>query len=214
MNLRNDKLKDRWDSTNLSFERDIGFTWPQRNYPCSFCKKHFKSAQALGGHMNVHRRERAQLRQSPSSWQSPDHFNFNPNPNPNTNPNPKPSFLSLSSSSPATRLIPHVSYHSSLTPSLLALSSQSSTSADEEKMFLKLHSDQSQLDPARNRCGDLRKKLGNGDFLGVRKLKSFRQEDESRVLKKEGKIGRLELGMGLLRDAEEDLDLELRLGFS
>lgn len=37
--------------------------WPPRCYSCSFCKKMFKSAQALGGHMNVHRRDRARLNQ-------------------------------------------------------------------------------------------------------------------------------------------------------
>ncbi|KAG6727073.1 hypothetical protein I3842_02G113400 [Carya illinoinensis] len=42
-----------------------GFSWPPRSYTCSFCKREFKSAQALGGHMNVHRRDRARLRQSP-----------------------------------------------------------------------------------------------------------------------------------------------------
>lgn len=38
--------------------------WPPRAYPCSFCRREFRSAQALGGHMNVHRRDRARLRQS------------------------------------------------------------------------------------------------------------------------------------------------------
>uniref|UniRef100_J3L8P4 C2H2-type domain-containing protein n=1 Tax=Oryza brachyantha TaxID=4533 RepID=J3L8P4_ORYBR len=33
-----------------------------RSYPCGFCKREFRSAQALGGHMNVHRRDRARLR--------------------------------------------------------------------------------------------------------------------------------------------------------
>ncbi|XP_021845590.2 probable transcriptional regulator RABBIT EARS [Spinacia oleracea] len=37
--------------------------WPQRSYSCSFCKREFRSAQALGGHMNVHRRDRALLKQ-------------------------------------------------------------------------------------------------------------------------------------------------------
>ncbi|KAJ0021736.1 hypothetical protein Pint_32742 [Pistacia integerrima] len=43
------------------------FIWPPRSYSCSFCGREFKSAQALGGHMNVHRRERAKLKQSPIS---------------------------------------------------------------------------------------------------------------------------------------------------
>lgn len=41
-----------------------GFVWPPRSYSCSFCRKEFRSAQALGGHMNVHRREKAKLKQS------------------------------------------------------------------------------------------------------------------------------------------------------
>ncbi|XP_028060575.1 transcriptional regulator SUPERMAN-like [Camellia sinensis] len=174
-NLRSDKLKERCESNNLSFERDstCGFSWPHRNYTCSFCKKQFKSAQALGGHMNIHRRERAKLNlpQSPS-WDCPK-LSFNPNPNPN-----------FSSSSSAARFLPYVSYHSSLT----SFSSQSSASTDEE-----------------NRV------LSSGAFFGVGQLKSFApQEDESRVLKKEN-IVRLDLEMG---DPKEDLDLELRLGYS
>ncbi|MQL79269.1 hypothetical protein Taro_011700 [Colocasia esculenta] len=41
-----------------------GCVWPPRSYSCSFCKREFRSAQALGGHMNVHRRDRARLRLS------------------------------------------------------------------------------------------------------------------------------------------------------
>lgn len=33
------------------------------NYSCSFCKRGFSNAQALGGHMNIHRRDRAKLKQ-------------------------------------------------------------------------------------------------------------------------------------------------------
>lgn len=40
-----------------------GCMWPPRSYSCSFCGREFKSAQALGGHMNVHRRDRARLKQ-------------------------------------------------------------------------------------------------------------------------------------------------------
>ncbi|XP_057512554.1 zinc finger protein 10-like [Actinidia eriantha] len=43
-----------------------GCVWPPSSYSCNFCKREFKSAQALGGHMNVHRRERARLKQSSS----------------------------------------------------------------------------------------------------------------------------------------------------
>lgn len=42
----------------------MGTTWPPRSYTCTFCRREFRSAQALGGHMNVHRRDRARLHQS------------------------------------------------------------------------------------------------------------------------------------------------------
>uniref|UniRef100_A0A803PND6 C2H2-type domain-containing protein n=1 Tax=Cannabis sativa TaxID=3483 RepID=A0A803PND6_CANSA len=41
----------------------MGTTWPPRSYTCAFCRREFRSAQALGGHMNVHRRDRARLHQ-------------------------------------------------------------------------------------------------------------------------------------------------------
>ncbi|XP_059639169.1 transcriptional regulator SUPERMAN-like [Cornus florida] len=43
----------------------MGTTWPPRSYTCTFCRREFRSAQALGGHMNVHRRDRARLPQTP-----------------------------------------------------------------------------------------------------------------------------------------------------
>ncbi|CAN6373809.1 unnamed protein product [Urochloa humidicola] len=55
-----------------AFARDAladlgGCIWPPRSYSCTFCQREFRSAQALGGHMNVHRRDRALLRQGGSS---------------------------------------------------------------------------------------------------------------------------------------------------
>lgn len=52
-----------------------GCIWPPRSYSCSFCRREFRSAQALGGHMNVHRRDRARLKQSPSSYNGTPHHN-------------------------------------------------------------------------------------------------------------------------------------------
>ncbi|OVA15580.1 zinc finger protein [Macleaya cordata] len=51
-----------------------GFIWPPRSYSCSFCGREFRSAQALGGHMNVHRRDRARLKESPMTT-SPENRN-------------------------------------------------------------------------------------------------------------------------------------------
>lgn len=35
-----------------------------RSYECTFCKRGFSNAQALGGHMNIHRRDKAKLKQT------------------------------------------------------------------------------------------------------------------------------------------------------
>ncbi|XP_039818744.1 zinc finger protein 36-like [Panicum virgatum] len=40
----------------------LGGAYPPRSYTCAFCRREFRSAQALGGHMNVHRRDRAKMR--------------------------------------------------------------------------------------------------------------------------------------------------------
>ncbi|PON75618.1 Zinc finger transcription factor [Parasponia andersonii] len=34
-----------------------------RSYECTFCKRGFSNAQALGGHMNIHRKDKAKLKQ-------------------------------------------------------------------------------------------------------------------------------------------------------
>lgn len=38
-----------------------------RSYECTFCKRGFTNAQALGGHMNIHRKDKAKMKQSASS---------------------------------------------------------------------------------------------------------------------------------------------------
>ncbi|KAF9665114.1 hypothetical protein SADUNF_Sadunf16G0088500 [Salix dunnii] len=65
----NPSFDDSWEEQ--AFAEDAagplgGCIWPPRSYSCSFCRREFRSAQALGGHMNVHRRDRARLKQSPS----------------------------------------------------------------------------------------------------------------------------------------------------
>ncbi|KAK9288285.1 hypothetical protein L1049_016736 [Liquidambar formosana] len=39
---------------------DVG---TKRSYECTFCKRGFTNAQALGGHMNIHRKDRAKAKQ-------------------------------------------------------------------------------------------------------------------------------------------------------
>jgi hypothetical protein len=64
--------------------------WPPRSYPCSFCKREFRSAQALGGHMNVHRRDRVRLRHAAVSPPPPPAAVTPPPPVPNLNYPPPP----------------------------------------------------------------------------------------------------------------------------
>nr|GMC84044.1 zinc finger protein 10-like [Ipomoea batatas] len=59
-----------------------GCVWPPRSYTCNFCRREFRSAQALGGHMNVHRRDRAKLKQSPPSHNGDLSVPINNNPRP------------------------------------------------------------------------------------------------------------------------------------
>ncbi|CAN1841137.1 Transcriptional regulator TAC1 [Linum perenne] len=65
---------------------------PKRSYECSFCKRGFTNAQALGGHMNIHRRDRQKPvvksdtaatafavnydSYVPSAWDAQSHFYF------------------------------------------------------------------------------------------------------------------------------------------
>ncbi|XP_022851487.1 transcriptional regulator SUPERMAN-like [Olea europaea var. sylvestris] len=99
----NDKITYSWDfasdDCNKGGDLQGQFSGPPRFYTCSFCKRELRSAQALGGHMNVHRRDRARLRVSPPRDNAQYSFlnlnlernrnqNLNPNPYENMNPNP------------------------------------------------------------------------------------------------------------------------------
>ncbi|KAJ8434203.1 hypothetical protein Cgig2_004674 [Carnegiea gigantea] len=56
---------DSWELARAFAEDAIrSTTWPPRSCTCSFCRREFRSAQALGGHMNVHRRDRVRLQQA------------------------------------------------------------------------------------------------------------------------------------------------------
>jgi len=90
----NKQQQPPWSYTSCGFmaSSSSSFTWPPRSYPCSFCKREFRSAQALGGHMNVHRRDRARLRHG-----------FPPLP-------PPPPVACRSSRAPAAAVIPKLNY--------------------------------------------------------------------------------------------------------
>ncbi|KAL6341482.1 hypothetical protein AAG906_032601 [Vitis piasezkii] len=40
-----------------------------RSYECTFCKRGFSTAQALGGHMNIHRKDKAKLKKASNEAQ-------------------------------------------------------------------------------------------------------------------------------------------------
>lgn len=165
-------------SINTSLEDLVGggFSWSPRSYSCGFCRREFRSAQALGGHMNVHRRDRARLRQSPPPLPPPlppppppkeNHSMLNLNLHPN--PNPNPSFAS---------------------------SSLPSQCCNEIKKF---GGDSSTVDLAKMEKGKT--------LFGVGELEGFAHETK-------GCMVRLDLEISLGKDSKEDLDLELRLGYS
>ncbi|KAK8674460.1 hypothetical protein V6N13_112751 [Hibiscus sabdariffa] len=83
--------------------------WPAKYYSCSFCKREFRSAQALGGHMNVHRKDRARLRLL-SSWVLESQ-------NPNPISSSPPDFMSSRSAYPHHSLLSPLYNTTTPTPS-------------------------------------------------------------------------------------------------
>ncbi|KAE9618398.1 hypothetical protein Lal_00047316 [Lupinus albus] len=178
-------------------EHTRGTSWPARNYGCSFCKREFRSAQALGGHMNVHRRDRARLRSSLCSWVSEC-----PKPNPNTT---KPN----NSSSPLSDELLNCTHRSPLYSPYLTL--PSSASGDKKP---RLASSSQQLSPLSPQSMEIKMMSKNTTVsaFDIEDLKGCEEEDECRISKNCNEHNlTLELRIGLLKQ-EEKLDLELRLG--
>ncbi|XP_022145913.1 transcriptional regulator SUPERMAN-like [Momordica charantia] len=59
-----------------------------RSYECVFCKRGFTTAQALGGHMNIHRKDRVKTKPSPPAAASNSASTLRPNPVTTTHPAP------------------------------------------------------------------------------------------------------------------------------
>ncbi|PNY00556.1 transcriptional regulator SUPERMAN-like protein [Trifolium pratense] len=180
-------------SNNGSSSEDYmnGYPWPPRSYTCSFCRKEFKSAQALGGHMNVHRRDRARLRQSSPPThevQPPTQGSSMLNLNNPTNPN---NFFSNSSSS-----------------SPLSSSSTLATNLKPITCTLPLFVvDGILLNPTLSKMTKEPLRKSN-----MEQYDDLACEDECGMVKK-GEILRMDLEIGLPGDYDDNnLDLELRLG--
>ena len=198
-------IKDKWKcSTDFSSEYyPCEISWAVKNYKCSFCKRQFKSAQALGGHMNVHRRERARLRLLPPSLQAEC---SNPNPNPNL-ASPLPTLSSANKPPQYSLLYP--SFNNALS---LPASSPNSTYNDEKSIFDFPPSNYVPVSPDHHKANTTTTNSIRAVLNGEAHLKRFQQKDEYLKASKTQKIIRLELEMNLLKDEKEDVDLELRLG--
>ncbi|XP_057719410.1 transcriptional regulator SUPERMAN-like [Arachis stenosperma] len=189
------KKKNNNNNTRFEMEEQhrssiCSSSWPGRNYGCSFCKREFKSAQALGGHMNVHRRDRARLRSSSSSiWLSSSSDKPNkPNPSSILKPNTKNNPIIPSSSS---------LYYSPSTITLCSYSPSASTSSCDKKPRLIT----SQLLPPPQT-------ISNNTTVTARWSSNSIMEDDD----EHNHNITLELGIGLLKHPTNNLDLELRLG--
>lgn len=55
-------------------DRDDNSGTGKRSYECTFCKRGFTNAQALGGHMNIHRKDRAKAKQLPNQYRSNEDY--------------------------------------------------------------------------------------------------------------------------------------------
>ncbi|XP_050374370.1 transcriptional regulator SUPERMAN-like [Argentina anserina] len=185
-----------------------GYPWPPRAYICGFCKREFKSAQALGGHMNVHRKDRARLRcSSPADFAG--QYTHSTILNLNLKPNPSPTFVSSPppSSSPfstvSTRQLPQLTTSSSSVPSWILQSSYpppifSSPSATCHGENMKWFVSGNLSIPSAN--------LKSSDLISQMKINAKSQDDGCM---------RLDLEIGVHGgDSKDDIDLELRLGYS
>lgn len=54
---------EKFDQIKWTSDDQISGSGHAKSYACTFCKRGFSNAQALGGHMNIHRRDRARIRQ-------------------------------------------------------------------------------------------------------------------------------------------------------
>ncbi|KAG0466552.1 hypothetical protein HPP92_018132 [Vanilla planifolia] len=75
-----------WEEPSFSNHwADLSFAsgWSLRSFICTFCRREFRSAQALGGHMNIHRRDRALLNQAYSPDDEDQHQGLHSSPDNN-----------------------------------------------------------------------------------------------------------------------------------
>ncbi|XP_054801593.1 transcriptional regulator SUPERMAN-like [Prosopis cineraria] len=200
---------------NLSYEEHSwASSWPARNYSCSFCKREFRSAQALGGHMNVHRRDRARLRSGiiPPLWLNSESLKSNP-----ITSRPPSNHTALSSHELFDHVCSHRSeIHHAPSPALSSSSPSFASASDDKKPpMLGTSSKLPLLSPQRREIivsGEItRSSFGVDEELkdcakekGLKGFENIKEDDDDNIT--------LELGLGLVQHPKEQIDLELRLG--
>ncbi|KAI3853963.1 hypothetical protein MKX03_024189 [Papaver bracteatum] len=235
-NNSSNKVKETWEyNRSYSYGKEtLGskFSWPPRPYTCSFCKREFRSAQALGGHMNIHRRDRARLNQSiPWDINQYQHANFI-SPNPNFHPSSSTAAAFTNHHFPPAAYPSTIAYSlpsSTTPPSITACSSSTPPSTDENiriksfissSSFSQLSSTKGQ-ENAKNSATtalpmmEMSSEVGDGHQLEDFMNENYNHHqycDSNNNMKIYGENVRLDLEIGLC--CEDDLDLELRLGFS
>lgn len=215
----NYKAKGPWDyrprflggGDNISNGVAGGFSWPPRSYTCSFCKREFRSAQALGGHMNVHRRDRARLRQSPP-WVAQS---SNPNPNPDLDDhNPNSSTSNPTKLPPFTCVFPSLNSSSSSSSSHACFAPPSSSPSPSTNQARIYELAASSADPSRSKEDGLRRKQALTELFSAGTLKDYVVDRDRDDILSGRDVVSLDLEIGLRRDLKDGLDLELRLGYA
>lgn len=152
--------------------------------------------------MNVHRRDRARLRQSPPLLDPPlSNPNPSPNPSPNLNPNPSPNPLPNLNFSPPPPPICTSTSANKITPMTYKFPSLLSPRTRFDAMATKASSATIVPSPFRLRCDELKntREVKALCFMGDEKIVMARSKREV---------------SGFDVEVEEGLDLELRLGYS
>lgn len=175
---------DSWEVRAFAQDTNsiMGATWPPRSYTCNFCRREFRSAQALGGHMNVHRRDRARLHQSSPGSDPPSPLIF-------------PTQALASSGGALCLLYPYPTHHTAFTPS-----SSLTGTLDPPSTLLS-------ISPYATNCSvnGLTPSCSPAINLRSIKVESSRRPTSDEIGSSENNGGGDEPGF-------EELDLELRLG--
>ncbi|EEF33086.1 transcriptional regulator SUPERMAN [Ricinus communis] len=175
----NDRQQVKEDATTITTNT------AKRSYECSFCKRGFTNAQALGGHMNIHRRDRAKTaKQVMSSSSSSISSKTNEE-------HTKPNYIGSISSEP-------MNYYQVL---------------ESQKNYPMYFQPSGSSSP--RQVPQVYYNYGSDDFLVPRNNKSLSRDEECWGANLSLQLGSNHLqdnGMNMEVAKEDEVDLELRLG--